>query len=177
MVTNKHFTGGTWHHLAAPRLHATCNMADYVLGIGAQGREPSQWSKVVAWPSDGEMGRWGFWWEFLWISIDFNGISIDFHRFLWNFDGFLWNFKGRTPESQWKYVKMIGHADFRLISMGFSWCSVGERNSNDDGVVAMTTDVFIFMRWNQTTITGGLHFVGIERNGHVWSATNWLSWK
>ena len=74
---------------------------------------------------DGEMGRWGFWWEFLWISIDFNGISIDFHRFLWNFDGFLWNFKGRTPESQWKYVKMIGHADFRLISHGlflvFRW--------------------------------------------------------
>ncbi|CAL1129352.1 unnamed protein product, partial [Cladocopium goreaui] len=30
----------------ATRLHATCNMADYVLGIGAQGREPSEWSKL-----------------------------------------------------------------------------------------------------------------------------------
>eukprot|EP00435_Cladocopium_sp_Y103_P043968 s754_g12.t1 len=28
------------------RLHATCNMADYVLGIGAQGRTPSDWSKL-----------------------------------------------------------------------------------------------------------------------------------
>lgn len=29
------------------RLHATCNMADYVLGIGAQGRVPSsEWSKL-----------------------------------------------------------------------------------------------------------------------------------
>ena len=32
------------------------------------------------------------------------------------------------------------------FSMGFSWRSVGERNSNDDGVMAMTTDVVIFMR-------------------------------
>eukprot|EP00913_Durusdinium_trenchii_P021875 g20554.t1 len=34
------------------RLHATCNLADFVLGIGAQGRQPADWTPL-------ELGRMG----------------------------------------------------------------------------------------------------------------------
>lgn len=35
-----------WRSRGVRRLHATCNLADYTLGLGAQGRLPEHWSEL-----------------------------------------------------------------------------------------------------------------------------------